>query len=99
MAREVRLLLELLDRVAFGSAVALPVDMADIVAGDVFAMLDEFDRETAVGAFVIADAQPFDDGACFDAQGLSAGNDFGVEVGIHSQLWLAATRSLRSGAR
>ena len=61
VADEVGLLLVLLDRVAFGAAVALPVDVADVVAGDVLAVLDELDREAAERALVVADAQALDD--------------------------------------
>ena len=83
MGGEVRLLLVLLDRVALAAAVAFPVDVADVVAGDVFAVLDELDGEAAIGTFVIADAQPLDEGARLDAQRLGAGDDFGVEVLVH----------------
>ncbi len=70
MADEVRFLLVLLDGVAFRPAVAFPVDVANIVAGHIFAVLDEFDGEAAEGAFVIADAQSLDDGASLQAEGL-----------------------------
>ena len=62
VADEVGLLLVLLDGVAFGAAVALPVDVADVVAGDVLAVLDELDGEAAERALVVADAQALDDG-------------------------------------
>ena len=45
VADEVGFLLVLLDGVALGPAVALPVDVADVVAGDVLAVLDELDGE------------------------------------------------------
>jgi hypothetical protein len=63
VAGKVRFLFVLLDGVALGAAVALPVDVLDIVAGDVLAVLDELDGEAAEGALVVADAQALDDGA------------------------------------
>ena len=75
MGGEVGLLLVLLDRVAFGPAVAFPVDVADVVAGDVLAMLDELDGEPAERRLVVADAQALDDGTGLDAEGLGAGKD------------------------
>src|SRR5262249_54776275 len=80
---EVGLLLVLLDGVALGPAVALPVDVADVVAGDVLAVLDELDGEAAEGALVLADAQAFDDAARLEAQGGGAGEDVGVEGQRH----------------
>ena len=77
---EVRFLLVLLDRVAFGAAVALPVDVADVVAGDVLAVLDELDGEAAERALVVADAQALDDRAGLDPEGFGAGEDVGLEV-------------------
>ena len=70
MGGEVRFLLVLLDGVAFGSAIAFPVDVANVVARHIFAMLHEFDGEAAIGALVIADAQAFDEGARLEAEGL-----------------------------
>ena len=72
MRGEVRFLLVLLDRVALAAAVALPVDVANIVARHIFAMLHELDGEAAKRRLVIADAQTFDDGPGFDAQRLGA---------------------------
>ncbi len=67
MGGEVRFLLVLLDGVAIGTSVAFPVDMANIIARHILAMLDEFDREAAIRTFMIADAQTLDEGACLDA--------------------------------
>ena len=80
VADEVGLLLVLLDGVAFGAAVALPVDVADVVAGDVLAVLHELDGEAAERALVVADAQALDDGAGLQAQSLGAGEDVGLQV-------------------
>ena len=82
MADEVRLLLVLLDGVALGAAVALPVDVADVVAGDVLAVLDELDGEAAERALVVADAQALDDGAGLQARALRRGR--GRRVGGRS---------------
>src|SRR5947209_4063158 len=96
MGREVRLLLVLLDRVAFRPAVALPIDVPNVVAGNVFAVLHELDREAAIGALVIADAQALDDGAGFDAERLGPGDHIGRKV-IHRVHRLAGSRR-RPGA-
>ena len=55
VADEIRLLLILLDGIAIGASVAFPVDVLDIVARDVFAVLDELHGEAAVGTAVVAD--------------------------------------------
>src|SRR5262249_5927187 len=63
VGREIRLLLVLLDRVPLGPAVALPVNVPDVVPGDVFTVLYELDGEPAERRLVIADAQALDDGS------------------------------------
>ena len=78
MADEVRFLLVLLDGVAFAAAVALPVDVADVVAGDVFAVLDELDGEALVRALVVADAQALDDLPGLQAEGFGTGENVGL---------------------
>src|SRR5262249_32605090 len=90
-------LLVLLDRVAFGTAVALPVNMANIVAGHVLAMLHELDGEPAIWAFVIADAQTLDDRARFQTQGLGAGDDVGLQVCRHPLLALTTDHTDEHG--
>ncbi len=46
---EVGFLFVLFDGVAVGAAVTFPVDVPDVVAGDVLAVLDELDGEAFVG--------------------------------------------------
>src|SRR5439155_17016769 len=81
---EVGLLLVLLDRVAFASAVALPVDVARVVAGDVLAVLHELDGEALERTLVLADAQPLDDAAGLQAQRGGAVEDFRVQRKRHA---------------
>jgi len=50
VAVEVGLLLVLLDVVPVGLAVELPVEVADLIARGVLAVLGELDGESAVGA-------------------------------------------------
>src|SRR5207245_2679052 len=69
MGDEVGFLLVLLDRVSLRAAVALPVDMADVVARNILTVLHELHGETAIGTAMIADAQPLDDHPGLDAQG------------------------------
>src|SRR5262249_25926743 len=78
VADEIRLLLVLLDGVTLGAAVALPVDVAQIVARHILAVLDELDRKAAIRALMIADAQTLDDGARLEAERLGAGDDIGL---------------------
>jgi hypothetical protein len=51
--------------------------MAEVVAGDVFTVLHELDREASVRAAVIADAKAFDDGPGLDSQGFGTGDGIG----------------------
>src|SRR5690606_8632195 len=57
----------------------LPVEVAEVVAGGVFAMLGELDGEAFEGRAVFADAVAFDDGASEQAEGLAARDGVGVE--------------------
>jgi hypothetical protein len=47
-------------------------------------MLDKLDREAAVRALVIADAQSLDYGASLEAEHLGAGDDVGWKI-VHRQ--------------
>ena len=49
--------------------------MTKIVARHIFAMLHKFDRETAIRAFMVADAQPLDDGTRLEPERLGASDD------------------------
>lgn len=67
-ADEVRLFLVLLEVMASGSAKYLPVDVLDIVAGHMFAVLGEFDGEAVEGAFMLAREITFHDEASLQFQ-------------------------------
>ena len=58
---EVRLLQVLLEIDLVGLAEDLPIDMADIIAGDIGAMLGELDADSLIGRAVHAGHQTFDD--------------------------------------
>ena len=60
--------------------------MTQVVAGHVFAVLHELDREAAIRAFVIANAQAFDEGAGLESQRLGAGDDIGLQIIRHEAL-------------
>src|SRR5581483_9300715 len=60
---EVRLLLVLLDMVAVGAGIDLPVNVAYLIAGNVVAMLRELDAAAPVRAFVHPGDDALDDGA------------------------------------
>src|SRR5581483_4223199 len=53
------------------------------VAGDILAVLDELDREAAVGAAVVADAEALDDRSGLQAERLGARDEVGLEEGRH----------------
>ena len=57
----IRFLFVLLDRISLVAAVSFPVDVFDVVAGNVFASLHELDGETAKRTFMIADAETLND--------------------------------------
>ena len=60
-ALQVRFLLVLLDVIAIGLAVGAPVDVADLVAGIILAMLGELDAEALVGTLVDAGEEALDE--------------------------------------
>jgi hypothetical protein len=78
VAVEVRFLLVLLDGVAFAAAVAFPVDVADVVARNILAVLDELDGEPFVGALVVADAETFDELPRLHSEGFGASENIGL---------------------
>ena len=63
MALEIGLLLELLDDVAIGPRVDLPVERRQIVAGQILAVFGELDAEALERAPVQAGEKSLDDGA------------------------------------
>ena len=80
---EVRFLLVLLQVVAFGAAVDLPVDVPDVVAGGVLAVLGELDGEPVPRASVPPGEVALDHLPGVEFQAVDAGEDVGVSmVGI-----------------
>ena len=76
---EVRLLLELLDVVAIRLADRPPVDVADLVAGVVLAMLGELDRVALERTFVNATQEALDEAARHEGEGAVFRQAGGVE--------------------
>ena len=84
---EVRLLLVLLEVVALGAAVDLPVDVLDVVAGGVLAVLGELDGEPVPRAAVPAGEVALDDLPGLQLQAVDAGQNGGVgNVGMRIKL-------------
>ena len=81
-ADEVRLLLVLLEVEAAGPAVDLPVDVLDVVAGDVLAVLGELDGEAVVRALVHARQVALDDQPRLQLQAADLGERQRVEVAL-----------------
>lgn len=71
----------LFEVVAVGPSEDFPVEVAGIVAGDVFAVLGEFDGEAAEGGLVFAGHVAFDDEAGVEAEGFGVLDGLGVEEG------------------
>ena len=61
MALEIGFFLVLLDVQSIGLGPNFPIDVAQVIARSVLAMGREFDRETVVGAAMLAGDKPFDD--------------------------------------
>ncbi len=61
---EIRLLFVLLDVVAIGLTVNLPVNVFDLITGHVLPMLSELDAEAVIGTLVQACDEAFDDESC-----------------------------------
>ena len=68
VAAHVRVFFELLDVVAILLGPDLPIDVAQIVADGIFAVLPEFDRLAEIGAAVQAGQKAFDDMPCPEVQ-------------------------------
>ena len=75
----VGLLLELLDVIAVGAAEDLPVEVAEVVAGRVFAVLGELDGEAVVRGLVLAGHVALDEITRVHPERLGAGNRDRVE--------------------
>ena len=77
---QVGLFLEFLDVIAVGLAVDAPVDVPNLVAGVVLAVLRELDAESLVWAFVNAGQEALDDVASDHAEPAVLGEGRGIEV-------------------
>ena len=88
---EVRLFLIFLDVVAVGLAEGPPVDVADLVAGAVLAMLGELDREPLERALVQARHDSLDHQPREQLQPAEAGQGGGVEI-VHESAAFGITR-------
>ena len=80
-ALEVGLFLVFLDIEAVGLGPDLPVDVADVVAGGIFAMRGEFHRKAVVGATVLPIDKPLHNEPRPHIQPLDAVERFGVQIG------------------
>ncbi len=76
---EVRVLLVLLDVVAVCAAEDLPIQMAEIVAGGVFAVLGKFDGKSVERRAVLANAVTLHDSARDHAKSLTLGDRIRIE--------------------
>jgi hypothetical protein len=73
-----------------GAALDLPVDVLDVVAGNILAMLGELDGEAVVGALVHAREVALDDEPGLDLQAADLGEGEGVEIFlgvVHREGW------------
>jgi hypothetical protein len=81
VAAEVGFFLEALDVVPVGAGVEAPVEVAGVVAGDVLAVLAEFDGEAVVGAAVEAGKEALDDDAGAELEALDPHEGLRVNEG------------------
>jgi len=79
---EVGLFLELLDVEAVGPGVGGPVEVADVVARGVFAVLGKLDGEAVIGRTVEAGDEALDDGTCDKVHALETGDRLGGEITV-----------------
>src|SRR5262245_35686242 len=97
MAIEVGLLLELLDVVAIGARVHLPVDGRDVVAGHVLAVLGELDAKALEGTAMQAGEKALDDRPGPELQRPEARHDRRIQelafarTDVHGYIPLAGT--------
>src|SRR5207245_2596216 len=82
MGVQVGFFLVFLDVIAVGLAEDAPVDVANLVAGIILAMLGELDAEALVGAFVNAAEEALDDVARDEAEPAILGERGGIEEGF-----------------
>jgi len=79
MADVIGFLLVLLDVIAVGAAEDFPVQVADVVAGGVFAVLGKLDGKAVVGRLVFAGDVALDDLPRVQAERLGAGHRGRIE--------------------
>src|SRR5208282_3295062 len=84
-ANQVRVLVVLLEIKAAGAPINLPVDVLDIVAGNIFAVLGELDGEAVVGTFVHAGEIALHDKASLQLQAMDFGQRQRIKIalGVH----------------
>ena len=78
-SRDIGLFLVALDIVAVHASEDLPVEMAQVIAGNVFAMLNELHAEAVAGALVLARQEAIDDALGYQLQTRKTRNELRVE--------------------
>ena len=79
MGYEVGILFILADIISFGAAENLPVEMADVIAGRVFAVLCKLDGKPVIGRAVFPDPIALDDFAGHESERIAAGNGIRIQ--------------------
>lgn len=87
---QVGFLFVLLEVIPFGPRVDFPVDMADIVAGGVFAVLSELDSEAVAGTAVPTGEIALDHMSRGDFERINPGDD----IGWKHRLWIIMSRMI-----
>ena len=77
--RDVGLFLVALDIVAVHAPEDLPVEMTQVIAGNVFAMFNELHAEAVAGALVLARQEAIDDALGYQLETRKARNELRVE--------------------
>ena len=89
VADQVGLVLELLQIVFVGPAEDFPIEIAEIVAGGILAMLGELDRKAVERAAMDARHIALDDPPCAERQPLQPGKHLRIEqsLGVSCMTW------------
>ena len=99
MSLEVRLLLILLDVEAIGAAEHLPVNILDVIAGHVLAVLGELDAEALERASVQSRDKPLDDRSRHQIHPSDLRQRLGLDIAIaFAFAWSSQALALLSGA-
>ena len=80
MTGEVRFFLELLDEDAVAAAVDFPIDVPQVVAGSVLAVLGEFGGEAVIGAAMCSGDGSFDGAASAQRQPFQLAERSRIEI-------------------